>query len=150
GVDLYGAYDNRLLKGFEYTAKYNLGGEVSFTPTSDRTGKYVHQHASVRTDRLIQIYEMVYNHYVNRVGVPAPFTTRAATARRPETLAVDQVGGGTLLFSRPPFRSEVPTTAPLMAGPMVVANSEKGISIFWAASVGASSYSVKRAETFAG
>ncbi|MGD7654239.1 MAG: alginate lyase family protein, partial [Verrucomicrobiales bacterium] len=30
GVDLYGAEDNRLLKGFEYTAKYNLGGDVPF------------------------------------------------------------------------------------------------------------------------
>jgi Alginate lyase len=42
GLDLYSYDDNRLLKGFEYTAKYNLGEDVPFTETLDRTGKYHH------------------------------------------------------------------------------------------------------------
>lgn len=42
GLDLYGARDNRLLRGFEYVATYNLGGKVEFHPDVDRTGKYHH------------------------------------------------------------------------------------------------------------
>ncbi|GAB6011301.1 glycoside hydrolase family 97 catalytic domain-containing protein [Viscerimonas tarda] len=40
GDDLYSALDNRLLKGFEYVSKYNLGQEVPFTTWTDITGKY--------------------------------------------------------------------------------------------------------------
>jgi len=83
GIDLYGAYDNRLLKGFEYTAGYNLGEQVPFEATVDRTGKYVHQRISPRGNLGMPIYEMVYNHYVNRMGVEAPLTARAAAQRRP-------------------------------------------------------------------
>ena len=43
GLDLYACADNRLLHGFEYTAEYNLGHEVPFTPTLDRTGQYSHR-----------------------------------------------------------------------------------------------------------
>ena len=39
GLDLYAADDNRLRKGFEYTAKYNLGQDVPFVPYADTTGK---------------------------------------------------------------------------------------------------------------
>jgi len=145
GVDLYGAYDNRLLKGFEYTAKYNLGEEVPFVPTSDRTGKYIHARPSVRTGRFIQIYEMVYNHYVNQAGVPAPYTSRVAAAHRPETLEIDQIGAGTLLFSQPTFKSAATNTVPAIPGPMLATYSEKGNSFLWPASVGASSYTLKRA-----
>ena len=144
GIDLYSAYDNRLLKGFEYTAKYNLGENVPFVPTSDRTGKYVHQRASVRAEPRVQIYEMVYNHYANRVGVPAPYTRRAAEARRPESLAVDQVGGGTLLFSLPPYKAGKPAAPPSIPGPVIARASNRGIVLLWAASVNADSYNLKR------
>ena len=150
GVDLYSAYGNRLLKGFEYTAKYNLGEDVPFEPTTDRTGKYVHQRPSVRAEPRVQVFEMVYNHYVNRAGVPAPYTARAAAARRPESLAVDQVGGGTLLFSLPPLKAEAPTRVPAIPGPIVAKGMDNGISLLWAASVGDSSYNVKRSAASTG
>jgi hypothetical protein len=150
GVDLYGAYDNRLLKGFEYTAKYNLGGDVPFVSTSDRTGKYVHEHASLRGEPRVQIWEMVYHHYANRVGIPAPYTQRAAEARRPESLAVDQVGGGTLLFSLTPYKAETPVMSPAIPGPIVAQASGHGIALLWAASVGASSYTIKRSAASSG
>ncbi len=77
GLDLYAAADNRLLKGFEYTAKYNLGEAVPFTPYNDTTGKYrARQISADYRGRLRPIYEMVWNHYENRRGVPAPFTKR--------------------------------------------------------------------------
>ncbi len=40
GVDLYGALDNRLALGFEYTAKYNLGHEVPYEPYRSHEGRY--------------------------------------------------------------------------------------------------------------
>jgi hypothetical protein len=104
GLDLYGEADNRLLKGFEYTAKYNLGEDVPFVPHVDTTGRY--RHTVISTDgrgKLRPIFEMVLNHYENRRGIPAPFTRRAAEKLRPEGVANagDHPGFGTLLFTRP-------------------------------------------------
>jgi len=46
GVDLYGALDNRLLKGFEYTAKYNLGKEVPYETYVSFEGRYKYKNIS--------------------------------------------------------------------------------------------------------
>jgi len=105
GMDLYGFADNRLLRGFEYTAQYNLGHAVPFTPFTDTTGKYKTKVISAdRRGELRPIYEMVWNHYENRRGIPAPFTKLAAEKIRPEAAAqgADHPGFGTLLFSRRP------------------------------------------------
>lgn len=105
GVDLYGDADNRLLKGFEYTARYNLGYDVPFVPHVDTTGKYRHKQISpIGRGRLRPIWEMVFNHYANRRGIPAPFTRQAAARARPEGagFSADHPGFGTLLFSLPP------------------------------------------------
>jgi len=104
GVDLYSEADNRLLKGFEYTAQYNLGNDVPFVPDVDTTGKYRHKKISVEgRGTLRPIYEMVWNHYGVRRGLPAPFTKQAADKLRPEGAAWtgDHPGFGTLLFSLP-------------------------------------------------
>src|SRR5579859_2987684 len=64
GDDLYSALDNRLLKGFEYVAKYNLGhDDVPFTTWKDITGKYSNWTTISPTSRgrFIPVYEMVYN-----------------------------------------------------------------------------------------
>ena len=109
GVDLYSFADNRLLRGFEYTAQYNLGHTVPFTSYTDTTGKYKTKVISAeRRGELRPIYEMVWNHYENRRGIPAPFTKQAAEKIRPEGAAqgaaqgADHPGFGTLLFSRRP------------------------------------------------
>lgn len=105
GVDLYAEANNRLLRGFEYTAQYNLGQEVPFVADVDTTGNYRHRVISTEgRGRLRPVYEMVWNHYQNRRGVPAPFTRQAAEKLRPEgaAFASDHVGFGTVLFSLPP------------------------------------------------
>jgi hypothetical protein len=105
GADLYGEADNRLLKGFEYTARYNLGQDVPFAACMDTTGKYRHKKISAEgRNALRPVYEMVWNHYQNRRGIPAPFTRQAADKLRPEGAAPysDHPGFGTLLFSLPP------------------------------------------------
>lgn len=104
GVDLYAVEENRLLKGFEYTAKYNLGEEVPFVPCVDVTGKYRHKTISTEgRGTLRPIYEMVWNHYQVRRGVVAPYSKRAADQLRPEGAAWtgDHPGFGTLLFTLP-------------------------------------------------
>ena len=113
GVDLYGEADNRLLKGFEYTARYNLGQDVPFVPHVDTTGKYRHKKISdITRGQFRPVYEMVWNHYQNRRGIPAPFTRQAAEKERPEGAGPgsDHPGFGTLLFSRANGATTQPTS----------------------------------------
>lgn len=105
GLDMYGAADNRLLKGFEYIARYNLGEEVPFEPYVDTSGRFPANRISTNgRGRLRAIFEMGFNHYERRKGVPAPWTKKAAETLRPEGegFGADHPGFGTLLFSLPP------------------------------------------------
>jgi len=104
-VDLYGAENNRILAGFEYTASYNLGNDVPFQETTDTTGKYHHRSISSEgrgrfTGR--PIFEMVYNHYKYRRGIDCPFTETVVNKTRPEGPGFkgDHIGFGTILFAR--------------------------------------------------
>lgn len=70
GVDLYSVFDNRLLLGFEYTAKYNLGFDVPYEPYKSFEGRYHYKSISDKSrGRLRPMYEKVYNHYHNRQGL---------------------------------------------------------------------------------
>lgn len=78
GVDLYSAADNRLLKGFEYTAKYNLGHDVPYKPYKSVEGRYHYKSISKKArGRLRPMYEKVYNHYHNRKGLEANYSNQA-------------------------------------------------------------------------
>ena len=113
GVDLYGEADNRLLKGFEYTARYNLGQDVPFVAHVDTTGTYRQKKISaINRGAFRPVYEMVWNHYENRRGIPAPFTKQAAEKIRPEGAGQgsDHPGFGTLLFYRDAMPPTKPTT----------------------------------------
>jgi hypothetical protein len=150
GLDLYGYADNRLLKGFEYTAKYNLGNNVPFTHVLDRTGKYEHfKPSEMSRGALRAVYEQVYNHYVNRKGMAAPFTEQAAAKIRPEgpgRPGADHPGYGTLFYSRPSQPSYKPalTTVPVAPGAIVASGSSTQNILKWVASIGANDYTVKR------
>ena len=78
GDDLWGALDNRLMKGIEYTAKYNLGYDVPFETWTDCTGLYNDwtEPGAMGRGRLWQIYQMPYNHYVGRKGLKMPYTKK--------------------------------------------------------------------------
>lgn len=153
GLDLYAYADYRLLKGFEYTAKYNLGEEVPFVETLDRTGKYHHKQISTEgRGRLRAVFEMVYNHYVNRAGMDAPWTQKAAEQVRPEgpgRPGADHPGFGTLLFTRPKTEQVVESN-PVSPGGMVTDGSPQKVSLTWIESVGATHYTVKRAPASGG
>jgi len=95
GVDLYGALDNRLLKGFEYTAKYNLGYDVPYEPFRSYQGRYFYPHISDKArGRLRPMYEKVFNHYHNRRGLPAPYTWQAVQRQRAGLLQDGSGSGG--------------------------------------------------------
>jgi hypothetical protein len=113
GDDLYGYDNTRFLAGAEYVAKYNLGEDVPYTPykNSDVTQAVIAEggRGSVRP-----CWEMVYNHYVNRKGMKAPYSTLFAEKVRPEggggdygpnSGGFDQLGYGTLTYTREPARS---------------------------------------------
>ncbi len=93
GVDLYSAYDNRLAKGFEYTAKYNQGNDVPFEYYESYQGKYKHTKISAKSrGRLRPMYDKIVNHYHNRMGMDMPWCQEAIQKTRPET-------GGTMPWS---------------------------------------------------
>ncbi|MDD4637634.1 MAG: alginate lyase family protein [Bacteroidales bacterium] len=101
GDDLYGALDNRLLKGFEYVSCYNLGNDsVPFVTWKDVTGKY--SDWTVISDKsrgkFMPVFEMAYNHYVNRKGLKMHYTEQVINKIRPEGYDRDQPAFGTLLF----------------------------------------------------
>jgi len=100
GDDLYSALDNRLLKGYEYVARYNLGEDVPFKQWKDITGKYgnwktISEHGR---GRFMPVFEIAYNHYAGRKNLPMPYTQRVLDKIRPEGYDRDQPGFGTLLF----------------------------------------------------
>ena len=78
GDDLWGALDNRLLKGFEYTAKYNLGYKVPFERWTDCTGLYNDwtEPGSMGRGQIRCIYALPYRHYVERKGLKMPYTEK--------------------------------------------------------------------------
>ena len=78
GDDLWGTLDNRLLKGIEYTARYNLGYDVPFTTWTDCTGLYNDwtQPGEMGRGRIRDIYQLPYNHYVKRCGLSMPYTQK--------------------------------------------------------------------------
>jgi hypothetical protein len=105
GEDLYGYDDNRLLKGFEYVAKYNLGDSVPYAVYDNCD--HVNQVAIAPDGRgeLRPAWELIYNHYAGRKGLDAPYCRRYAEKVRPEggggdygpnSGGYDQLGYGTL------------------------------------------------------
>lgn len=119
GYDLYGYDDNRFLKGCEYVAKYNLGQSVPFTTYTWKYGgrpsqeQVITQISPGSRGNTRPIWELVYNHYVGRRGLHAPYTTEYAAKARaeggggdygPNSGGFDQLGFGTLTFTRRPAR----------------------------------------------
>ncbi|KAI5777585.1 chondroitin AC/alginate lyase [Geopyxis carbonaria] len=113
GTDLFGTDDNRILKGAEYAAKYNLGNDVPYTTyTNSDVTQTVVANASRGDNR--PIWELTYNHYAKVKGLETPGTALYAERVRtagggaeggggdygPNSGGYDQLGYGTLMFSR--------------------------------------------------
>lgn len=102
GTDLYGYKDNRLMRGFEYTAKYNAGhDDLPFKTWTDLTGKYCKWTVISPEKRgdFRPVYEMPYNHYVRRKGLSMPYTKEVIDRISPEGYYYEHFGFGTFLFN---------------------------------------------------
>jgi hypothetical protein len=146
GLDLYGVVANRVLEGFEYAARYNLGSDVAFSPDHDRTGKYTHHMISPRGS-LRPVYEQIYNHYVHRKKMTASYTQRAAEKLRPEGAAngADHTGFGTLLYSRT-ANDPALSSDRVNLGSLHAAGSATEIRLAWVPSYLAKTYTISRSE----
>jgi hypothetical protein len=99
GVNLYGAADNRLAKGFEYTAKYNLGEDVPYEPYKSVEGRYHYKKlSSISRGCFVPIYERAVHHYQGRAGLDMVYSQQVAVRERPEGLSGSHVPWGTLMF----------------------------------------------------
>ena len=85
GDDLWGALDNRLMRGIEYTARYNLGYDVPFHTWTDCTGLYCDwtEPGAMQRGVVRDIYAQPYRHYVGRCGLEMPYI-RCCTWLRPK------------------------------------------------------------------
>ena len=85
GDDLWGALDNRLMKGFEYTARYNLVEEVPFETWTDCTGLYCSwtEPGEMGRGKLWDIYRKPYDHYHGVRGLAMPYTERVLRGEKP-------------------------------------------------------------------
>lgn len=160
GLDLYGYRDNLFLSSVEYISRYNTWQDVPFT-----TYVYVHKHPGseqywVQTNissggrgQKRPGWDLVYNHYVNRLGNAAPYTRQYAETTRPEgggfnygsnSGGFDGLGFTTLTHSCDPIASgAVPSNLlPYVEG--------RQITLSWAGSAYADSYNVKRSTTSGG
>lgn len=97
---LWSASENRLMKGYEYTAKYNLGYNVPFEPFTDVTGVRWNNISDDDRGKFRPVFEIAYNHYVTRKGLEMPYTQQVISRISPEGDAMwcDHPGYGTLLF----------------------------------------------------
>lgn len=148
GVDLWGFADHRILANAEYAAKYNLGGDVPFTPDLDRTGKYLKTTVSDKVrGTLPPIYEMYYAHYTGVRGLDAPYTRAAvfrgtAGARVVEGSNDDLPSFGTFAYAG----TEAPSpTAPTAPAGVTALGDGKSVTVSWLPSAWAATYTVRRA-----
>jgi hypothetical protein len=161
GIDLYGVMNNRVLAGVEYISKYNTWHEVPFVTymTCDYATwpePYRFAQTAVAPGGRGQIrpgWDMIYNHYVNRMGMAAPWTGKYAEMVRPEGGGInygttsggfDGLGFTTLTHSRDPIASGA---VPSVLRPFV---EGRQITLSWAGSAYAQSYNVKRSVTSGG
>lgn len=113
GEDLFALLDDKILAGFEYMAKYNLGHDVPYTTYTNKHG--VMEDISADGRGVVRpIGEIFYAHYNGVRGLEAPWTKAYRDYVLEESGGAeggggdygstsggyDQLGFGTLLFRR--------------------------------------------------
>lgn len=150
GDDLYGHDNNRVLSGVEYVAASNLADAAGnypalpFSTYINRQGTMTAVSTSGRP-HLRPAWEGLYNHYVNRKGLSAPYVTAMAAKLRPETRGGgDDPSFGTLTHTLDPIAASAPPSgliAYLIGG---------AVELSWWGSAYATGYEVQRAAAASG
>ncbi|SFU56633.1 LamG-like jellyroll fold domain-containing protein [Pseudoduganella namucuonensis] len=151
GDDVYSLDNNRFLAGAEYVAKTNLtdaNGAYYTLPFATYKNVNVTQPGLSSAGRVSvrPVWAMVLNHYANRKGLAAPYCALQVAQVAPEGDGGngDQLGFGTLTFSRDPYAGGVAPsglTAWWSGGQMVLS---------WWGCANATGYTVKRATAAGG
>ncbi len=118
GIDLYGYDDNRLLKGMEYVAKYNLYNNVPYKSHAFWVDYDVDWPIYSNVEHVVSpgarghtgpFWEVGYNHYVHVKGLEAPYLERQASLIRPvggagywggNSGGYDHLGYGSLTYAQ--------------------------------------------------
>ncbi|THV41082.1 AbfB domain-containing protein [Glycomyces buryatensis] len=114
GVDLYSARDHAFAKAAEYVARYNNGHSVPFTKYVWYNGhNCAYNEHTVISDwprgQIRPVWELVYAHYYNRLGMAMPNVREMIGKTRPEggggdygpnSGGFDSLGWGTLAYVR--------------------------------------------------
>ncbi|HEY8876114.1 MAG TPA: LamG-like jellyroll fold domain-containing protein [Roseateles sp.] len=158
GDDLYGLYNNRFLSAAEYVARSNLLDEngktypLPYVPEHDPSQPHTSMWTQVNqafgggpgSNR--NCWEPIFNHYVNRLGLPAPNVARMVKLCEPKYgSSNDDIWWPTLIHRRPDY-----------AGPMKPPSGLTGhlndgrVLLSWWGSVGATSYVVQRSTSAKG
>ena len=158
GIDFYGYDNNRFLAGAEYVAKGNLieNGStyysVPFAPYSNEAVSYTVFSTSAQGNVRPE-WALIYNHYVNRKGLAAPYSQKFATLIAPEggggnygpnSGGYDQLGYGTLTCSLDPIKRGAPPSG------LTAFASAGDVILSWWGTAYATSYTVKRSTTTGG
>lgn len=105
GIDLYSASGNAIMRGYEYTSRYNLGFNVDYQTAYDYCEKnytdYTPEAISANgRGQFRAVFEIAYNHYVYRRGLEMPYTLKVMNAMGPEgaPFGADNPGYGSLFF----------------------------------------------------
>ena len=154
GEDLFGYDNNRVLRLWEYNAKYNLGHDVPYARHRNASLAYTEGSVSGVSRGLggYSVWELVHNHYANVRGLATPWSKLAVNATRPEPRPdpgihpsqVDWMGLGSLTFARDAIATD---QAP--AG-LRAHWSKHRVTLDWWGSARATNYLVKRAAAPAG
>ncbi|MBW8780689.1 MAG: alginate lyase family protein [Verrucomicrobia bacterium] len=148
GDDLFGYDNNRVLRAYEYIAKYNSGNDdvswvyhrntdITYTETLSSSG---------RGESNYPAWELVYNHYANVQGIAAPWTKIAMNLVRPEWFPVpastasaqDTLGLGSLTYAR-----DDTSTSAAPSG-LLAQWSKNQLILNWWGSATATSYQIQR------
>ncbi|SOE98848.1 Alginate lyase [Burkholderia sp. OK233] len=159
GRDLYGYDNNRVLAAAEYVAKGNLiqSGSTYYTVPFEPYNVSVYGSGSINDTAFSAWaqgnqrpeWAMIYNHYVNRQGLAAPYTQAFAMLMQPEgggtngqnSGSFDQLGYGTLTFTR-----DAPTTVAAPSGLTAIVSAGQVVLSWWGVAQ-ATSYTVMRSTT---
>ena len=148
GDDLFGYDNNRVLRAYEYSAKYNSGNDdVSWAYHRNTTLTYTETLSSgARDPGNYPAWELIYNHYANVKGIAAPWSKIAMNQVRPEWFPVpastssaqDTLGLGSLTYARD---DTTPSAAP---SGLLAQWSKNQLILNWWGSARATSYQIQR------
>ena len=156
GIDLYGYDNNRVLSGCEYVAKGNQiqsGSTYYSMPFMAYSNQNANDTQFSAASQGIKRPEcaLVYNHYVNRQGIAAPYSAKFSALVTPEGSddypangGFDLFGFGTLTCLRDPIAKGAPPS-----GLSAVTTSGQVVLSWWGTAY-ATSYIVKRATVSGG